>query len=849
MGVTVKPTAYISWIPKGKISVCPTEAYISWLPMGTIEVTPKICAAWLPMGTLSVKPSICASIVPGSQKAKVDTSRRVTKPSTVAGDTKRKIGVSVTDTADAERIVGRTEEIAGDTLREVTAIETAGADTKRRTYLPNGAFVATQAYISWIPFGKILVKPTTAYISCIPMGTIELKPQICAAWLPMGTISLRPQIAASIVPPSEWQVTVTADALRKVTQANAVSADTHRDVNSTNSVTGDTRREVYSKFIAVAVADLLRRVAMPNIVTADTQRTLGGVWATVCADTQRITDANYCVVRGAAWREVKKNERIPFDTKRIPGIGTIVLADTYLVTGSGEPATADLARNVVKREMVKADTSIRYPWILEYVNRSQSVRLMAKRLKSSAATTPITQNFRDHGIRSFSMVLGELTLSDTFQLETVQPMNIDDEVQGQIFDYHFHFLVEETSQRDLVQTVKGMYSKDALLYTAINATVSELNVSFYARQIATALGLEVNMVCDDFIPSQNFENAGMTYQDMISALFGWTSKLPQRQINVFIRGNTLNIIQRGLEKSVVDISDWPHSRPTIERKLVRSIWHSNNNENPDNQAHNEEDDAPVPFTGTISHEDISYTYEDGYLVREKNEDGETTYSYQNEYDHQGHMTGKYVSRKETRNKDGSMSEVEYVYAATANNIYLFKERERSREPKDTPSYMDEWDSERITYHAPIGYGWYATTVYEDGERVGSSLSQGAPGGKASQYTIDQSALGLGSHYSSYYDEDGAYVPFSSLIDTEFPVVGDEYLWILTKAIEWLNRKVQETITVEIHANIRDGVPDVEHIVDFTERIRFDGNEYFLVSNSVELNPRSLRQVIKMTRWY
>ena len=830
MGAIVKPTAYISWIPLGKITVSPADAYISWLPMGTLSVTP----------------GLCASIIPGSQKTKADTSRRVSKPVNVAGDTKRRISISVTETADTARIVGRTEEIAEDALRKVTATELAGADTKRRTYMPNGAFVAPQAYISWIPKGKIFVKPTTAYISWLPMGTIELTPQICAAWLPMGTISLRPQIAVSIVPPSEWQVTVRVDAFRQVAQSNEITADTDRELKSTNTVAADTQREVYSKFIAVAVADLLRRTVQPNIVTADTQRTLSGEWAVVKADTQRITGANYCVVRGAAWREVKKTERIIFDTLRIPGIGTIVLADTYLVTGNGEPAVADLARNVVKSEMVKADTSIRYPWILEYVNRP--VKLKAKRLKATAAT-PITQNFRDHGIRSFSMVLGELTLSDTFQLETVQPMNIDDEVQGQIFDYHFHFLVEETSQRDLIQTVKGMYSKDALLYTAINATVSELNVSFYARQIATALGLEVNMVCDDFIPSQNFENAGMTYQDMISALFGWTSKLPQRQINVFIRGNTLNIIQRGLEKSVVDISDWPHSRPTIERKLVRSIWHSNNNEDPDNQAHNEEDDAPVPFTGTISHEDISYTYEDGYLVREKNEDGETTYSYQNEYDHKGNLTGKYVSRKETRNKDGSMSEVEYVYAATANNIYLFKERERSKEPKDKPSYMDEWDSERITYHAPIGYGWYATTVYEDGERVGSSLSQGAPGGKASQYTIDQSALSLGSHYFSYYDEDGAYVPFSSLIDTEFPVVGDEYLWILTKAIEWLNRKVQETVTVEIQANIRDGVPDVEHIVDFTERIRFNGNEYFLMSNSVELNPRSLKQTIKMTRWY
>lgn len=831
----------------GKAAVKPA-AYMTWLPFGTIEVKPQICASWLPMGTIGIKPQIAGAIIPDSiQRVKADISRKVKNLVSASAETQRAVMVQESQPADTMRTVRKTERIDGDTKRSVTAVQSGNADSKRRVYLLNGAVVSPKAYISWIPVGKATVKPV-AYISWLPFGTIELTPKIASAWLPMGKIQVKPQIVAGLVPPHEWQVAVTADVLRKAAQSNEITADTEREVKSNHTASADTRREVYSKFIAVVVADLLRQVVKPNIITADTQRTLGGEWAVAQADTQRITGADYAVVRGAAWRAVKKTERISCDTLRIPGIGTSVLADTYLVTGNCQPTIADLARNVVKREIIKVDTSIRYPWILEYVNRSQPVRAKAKWLKATAAT-PITQNFRDHGIRSFSMVLGELTLSDTFQLETVQPMNIDDEVQGQIFDYHFHFLVEETSQRDLIQTVKGMYSKDALLYTAINATVSELNVSFYARQIATALGLEVNMVCDDFIPSQNFENAGMTYQDMISALFGWTSKLPQRQINVFIRGNTLNIIQRGLEKSVVDISDWPHSRPTIERKLVRSIWHSNNNEDPDNQAHNEEDDAPVPFTGTISHEDISYTYEDGYLVREKNEDGETSYSYQNEYDHKGNLTGKYVSRKETRNKDGSVNLVEYVYAATANNIYLFKERERSSEPKDTFSYINDWDSERITYHAPIGYGWYATTVYEDGERVGSSLSQGAPGGKASQYTIDQSALGLGSHYSSYYDGDGGYVPFSSLIDTEFPVLGDEYLYTLTQAIEWLNRKTQETVTMEIHANIRDGVPDVSHIVDFTERIRFDGNEYFLMSNSVELTPRTLRQSIKMTRWY
>ena len=846
MGIIVQPTAYITWIPLGKITVEPTEAYITWLPFGSVEVTPKVCAAWVPLGKVSVKPMLCASIVPGSEKARADTSRNVSKPLTVTGDTLRRMGKPDNLSADTARNISRTETVNGDILRRVGETQTATADTKRRTYLPNGAFVTPSAYISWLPIGKVIVKPTDAYITWLPFGSIELTPQIAASWVPMGTITIKPMFAATYVPANRV-VTVAADTNRRLSLPNDVAADTERKINCSNTAIADTKRQVQSPYIAWALGDLLRKLTYSNTTTADTRRTVSGEWAVIHADTQRITGDNYQVLRVDTWLGTGKTERIAFDTKRTPGIANIVSGDTFRLLGHGSPTKADAIRTVIKQERTPADTSIRVPLVLEYVNRSQPVRTKAKRLKAKVVSTPITQNFHDHGIRSFSMVLGELTLSDTFQLETSQPMNIDDAVQGQILDYHFHFLVEETSQRDLIQTVKGMYSKDDLLYTAINATVSELNVSFYARQIATALGLELNMVCDDFIPSQNFENAGMTYQDMISALFGWTSKLPQRQINVFIRGNILNIVQRGLEQSVIDISDWPHSRPTIERKLVRSIWHSNNNDDPDNQAHNEEDDAPIPFTGTISFEDISYTYDDGYLVREKNENGETTYSYQNEYDRDGNPTGKYVSCKQTQNKDGSVNEVDYVYAATANNIYLFKERERSREPKDTPSYKDEWDSERITYHAPIGYGWYATTVYEDGERVGSSLSQGAPGGKASQYTIDQSALGLGSHYSSYYgDGDSQY---SSLIDTEFPVEGEEYLAILTQAIEWLNRKTQETATLEIHANIRDGVPDVEHIVDFTERIKFDGNEYFLVSNSVELNPRSLKQTIKMTRWY
>ena len=393
-----------------------------------------------------------------------------------------------------------------------------------------------------------------------------------------------------------------------------------------------------------------------------------------------------------------------------------------------------------------------------------------------------------------------------------------------------------------MQSVKGTYSKDTLLYTSVHIYVERAKVSRYAAEIAAALGLRLHRLTDDFTPSQNFEGSGMTYHDFISALFGWTAKLPQRQINVFIRGDTLHIIQRGMEESVVDITHWPHAQPTIERKLVRSVWHSANN-NLESGAHNEEDTAPIPFTGTISFKEISRTYYNGFLVRETNENGYSTYSYD----------GEYLAEKRTHNVDGSTSRTDYAYASTGRDVYLFKEWERTTEAvndgkKHTEYDWEDWNrekgTERITYHAPLGYGWYATTVYVDGALEGSSLSQGKPGGKASQFTIEQSNLSLGAQYRG-----NGELPYSSLIDTEFPVVGTEYLRALTREIEWLNRRTQETVTVEIRARIRCGVSDIDHVVDFTERIRFEGHEYFLQSNTVELTPRLLRQTIKMVRWY
>ena len=675
------------------------------------------------------------------------------------------------------------------------------------------------------------------WISWIPVGKEVLAPKIYMTWIPRGIECLRPQLYGTIIPASKHRETVSVDTKRQVAETAEARADSQRQVCSTNCIMADTRRTITSSAIDWTSAKLLRRVAQRNMAFAATRRCVGGIYVCIRCDTYRTLSPNYNIPRGATEREVVTSETVRCDTKRTPGMGNRAAAKTQRRLGRGNIAKAALRRTVVTRVRVRFDTLLRIPHVLEYVKQPRSRR-------SKRAVSQIADNFRAHGIRSFAVTLGEMTLSDTFQMETVQPLAIGDAVRGQLLDYRFSFLVEETLQRDLLQTVKGAYSKDATLYSAIRIFVKEAQASYYAQSIAAALGLQLHWACDDFTPSQNFEDSGMTYQDFISALFGWTAKLPQRQVNVFIREDTLHIVQRGKEESVLDITDWPHSRPTVERRLVRSLWHSGHASEMAGNAYNEEDTEPIPFTGTISWEEMSRTYHNGFLTSETNEKGMTRYTYH----------GEYLTSKQTHNKDGSTSRTEYTYAETERDVYLVKEWERTTEAindgkKHTEYDWTDWNNERgterITYHAPLGYGWYATTVYVDGNLEGSTLSQGKPGGKASRFTVEQSNLSLGSRYSG--DDDDA--PFVSLIDTEFPVKGEEILKELTQAILWLNRKTQEIVTLEVYANIQDGVPDVGHIVDFTERIRFEGQEYFLQSNAVELTPRSLKQTIKMTRWY
>ena len=520
-------------------------------------------------------------------------------------------------------------------------------------------------------------------------------------------------------------------------------------------------------------------------------------------------------------------------------------------------ATADTFRLVVRPEKVFADTVIRTPHVFNFL-----------------AQDSLANSFADYQATLFEVTLNERTLSDSFTLETARRIKINDAVQGTLLDYPYSFLVEERDWQDLTSRVKGMYDIDKLLYSFIEMDlrneketyldgVRYFPASSYISKIAAYLNLTPNIKIEDFTPYNLFGDTNITYSDLISSLFSWTSRLPQRQINVFIRGGTLHCIQRGKEDSVFDISDIPHSRPHFNEKLIRSMY---NNPFGDNDY----DEEPKPFSGTISYWDFysrnEMTYKNGLLTHEFSYFNNGSFTEKKEsiksiiYSYIKHKDAYYISHKkivEKTQEGNSISEsiidTEYKYKVyfegKQEGYYLTSEIENSSklEGEVWGSLETTEKTIRQTFHSPIGNGWYSTTVYEDGEYLGSTISQGAPTNQVSQYTTQQmrKVFGVSAENNTYEAQRSRLAPIA---DTSFPVRELDLLKELTDDLKWLNRKIQVTVTLDLISKIENGVPALKHIVDFTERVRLDGVDYFLVSNTITFTPRSLIQKLQLVRW-
>ena len=462
-----------------------------------------------------------------------------------------------------------------------------------------------------------------------------------------------------------------------------------------------------------------------------------------------------------------------------------------------------------------------------------------------------------------SISLNSHTLSDNFELSIPKGnLNFDYLVEGTLLDMPYQFKIEGITERNQVMTYQGRYSSDKLLYTNYKLWVSypksseeperpSYSVQALMQKMCNQLGLYLSFQAHDWYYPLNKLNEddyywyyGITgtYQNIISQLFGWLSDLPSIDFNVFIRENILYVIQRGYEDGgtvTISKASFPY---TVNKRKMRTEWQGNNSI----KEKTYDDDQQVPFSGKLEWGDVYIIYEDGFVVEERDADGnETEYTY-TEINKQ-----KYLSRKEINNTNTNENTVvTYQYQTIGSEVYLSKETQTITKEEEENGNTVQTIEVRITTHTPNGTGFYYHTVKdENGNVLQTGISQGAPGNSVSPYMVDKSQAVLNSLNQQIMADiiEGILLYLHPpLISTDYPVTDRNTIEWLINQTDWLNNKTEEKVTLEI---AEDEMAE-PHVIDFNDLISFKGNTYRLESNHIRHSAEDgIRQNITIVRWY
>ena len=477
-------------------------------------------------------------------------------------------------------------------------------------------------------------------------------------------------------------------------------------------------------------------------------------------------------------------------------------------------------------------------------------------------------------LQSLTVSLQEQQLTDNVSFVMAGDINIMDAVTFQAWDYILYCRAEETSKRGILLSCKCTVDIDEILYqkmaykipssafqwtTEYNEAYAKYNylhptepaekmpsapASAHITSIAGCIGKNVSIQFSDWISTMSTEvKSGTNYAGLIEELFGWTSRLPHLMINCYIRGNTLYAVQRGHENNVVTLDGQKLTVHTINKKIMRMTWGSDPNSNTDvdplYRSWVSDDLTPFPEqeesggggegTSTIGQNNLVSETE----VNHGSERVVTQYKYQDmgggqqflyEEIQNTYVGGELIDHVVTTHKPVSYGQAQ-VYSTDDDGVLG---------SVVSPSNFDE----RIT---PYQYGQITSGGYSEAFAGGGHDEYG------NYYTAVRDSQGtryLITGHESHKEQIGQRTRLNAyaLVDTSFPVDGYDKLQYLTNQIEWLDRKTEESVTLDIY--------DYPHLIDFNDRIVWNGNTYFLRSNTaIKTETIVNKQTLEFVRWY
>lgn len=503
-------------------------------------------------------------------------------------------------------------------------------------------------------------------------------------------------------------------------------------------------------------------------------------------------------------------------------------------------------------------------WDVRSINFPSDIMLQVAHRLISAPINSAGQLAETSGVQSIQIDLSAQQLTDRLSFTWTHPTKMFEQVRGQYLDYKFDMRIEDTTKIGILTTCHCCSGVDELLYmqaktgvtpprglmTVEEATawraqenswyleyfgvpkyVDEVNPEMLSRISDTlksaAKKVEVlarifnkNWVIlfEDF-HSLVFFGRGIsrTFGDMIRELFGWTSRAPNLMINCYIRGDTVYAIQRGHEANVIDLTGTKHTLPVVGEKLMRLAWG------------NDETSYTITTTEPVYTPDEELDANDAAKAEPMNDN-----SINNEYG-----DDNLVKRTTIRN-DETTTVIDYEYQTASNGRkYLYKES------TTVTDNTGETIEEREVIHEPLagGSSGQELSIAKDdsGETTASVVGQKPFTEKPTPWAKHAYMNGKWNTLTDVQKKE-VTIRGTALVDTSLPVTDFATKKKFSDAINWLNRKTQETISMDVY--------DYPHVIDFNDRIIFNGNVYFLESNTVVKTPRIVnKQSVRFVRWY
>ena len=552
-----------------------------------------------------------------------------------------------------------------------------------------------------------------------------------------------------------------------------------------------------------------------------------------------------------------------FDTVRRQYLDVAASLDTSRVILISIDSTLDTSRSIAKSGM----TSL--------YDAERSICKTMSVLYDTNRQIPHKVNDAQQGVlQSLTVSLQEQQLTDNVSFVMAGDIDIMDAVTFQAWDYILYCRAEETSKRGVLLSCKCTVDIDEILYqkmaykipssafqwtTEYNEAYAKYNylhpteqvekmpsapASAHITSIAGCIGKNVSIQFSDWISTMSTEvKSGTNYAGLIEELFGWTSRLPHLMINCYIRGNTLYAVQRGHENNVVTLDGQKLTVHTISKKIMRMTWGSDPDSNTDVEplyrSWISDDLTPFPEqeesggggegTSTIGQNNLVSETE----VNHGSERVVTQYKYQDmgggqqflyEEIQNTYVGGELIDHIVTTHKPVSYGQAQ-VYSTDDDGVLG---------SVVSPSNFDE----RIT---PYQYGQVTSGGYSEAFAGGGHDEYG------NYYTAVRDSQGtryLITGHESHKEQIGQRTRLNAyaLVDTSFPVDGYDKLQYLTSQIEWLDRKTEESVTLDIY--------DYPHLIDFNDRIIWNGNTYYLRSNTAMKSETIVnKQTLEFVRWY